>query len=307
MTHLDVSLITTVFNERKSIEGFLESIANQSCLPAEIVIVDGGSSDGTPEFIKAYQEHSSLNIVLISQACNISQGRNLAIAAASCDIILVTDAGCILGKEWVNHMVQPFITHSDVDVVGGSFVIAGVTPIQKAFAVVGYKDQPKNNPSSRSFAFRKQCWLAYPYPENLKVHEDTVLCNKWRELGFTFYHEKRASVQWLAEKRLGAIYRKYKNYTKWWVMSGDRLDKFRQVILGVYALFILAVLVSPLLGILLLLGYLSLRILRQVVRSKSKITFFEFLFCFPVTLSMDVAVIVGVLEGFIEKGRVSYG
>lgn len=42
-----VSFITTIFNEERSIAGFLKSLLEQNFLPEEIIIVDGGSSDNT--------------------------------------------------------------------------------------------------------------------------------------------------------------------------------------------------------------------------------------------------------------------
>jgi glycosyltransferase involved in cell wall biosynthesis len=42
-----VSFITTIFNEEKSITGFLKSLLEQNFIPEEIIIVDGGSSDNT--------------------------------------------------------------------------------------------------------------------------------------------------------------------------------------------------------------------------------------------------------------------
>ncbi|MGN6359191.1 MAG: glycosyltransferase family 2 protein, partial [Thermomicrobiales bacterium] len=42
-----VSLVITVLNEAASLEPLLASIAAQTCPPAEIIVVDGGSTDGT--------------------------------------------------------------------------------------------------------------------------------------------------------------------------------------------------------------------------------------------------------------------
>lgn len=43
----NVSFITTIFNEEKSIINFLKSLLDQNYLPSEIIIVDGGSRDDT--------------------------------------------------------------------------------------------------------------------------------------------------------------------------------------------------------------------------------------------------------------------
>ena len=50
----NVSFITTIFNEEKSITNFLKSLLDQNYLPGEIIIVDGGSSDNTIAEIKNF-------------------------------------------------------------------------------------------------------------------------------------------------------------------------------------------------------------------------------------------------------------
>ncbi len=67
----DVSFITTVYNEEKSIIEFLESLMEQIYyLPGEIIIVDGGSKDKTFEITlgffrnKASQKDGDFRTVL---------------------------------------------------------------------------------------------------------------------------------------------------------------------------------------------------------------------------------------------------
>ncbi|MBM3709909.1 MAG: glycosyltransferase [Actinobacteria bacterium] len=55
----DVSFITTVFNEEKSVLLFLESLVSQTLMPEEIVVVDGGSSDNTLNLIIEYFSKTS--------------------------------------------------------------------------------------------------------------------------------------------------------------------------------------------------------------------------------------------------------
>ena len=54
-----VSVIMTVLNEAASIKTILENLLSQSRKPDEIVIVDGGSRDGTTELIRKASERKS--------------------------------------------------------------------------------------------------------------------------------------------------------------------------------------------------------------------------------------------------------
>src|SRR5207249_3569189 len=86
-----VTLVSTVRDAAREIGEFLDSVAAQTRPPDEVVIADGGSTDGTAEILRA-----AGGIVLIEEpGANISQGRNLAVGAATHDVIAVSDADCI--------------------------------------------------------------------------------------------------------------------------------------------------------------------------------------------------------------------
>ncbi|MER3404903.1 MAG: glycosyl transferase family 2, partial [Chloroflexota bacterium] len=89
-----LSLIVTVKNEAHSIEPFLDSLLAQTRLPDEVVIIDGGSCDGTVERILAYRHRLGCPLhIEVYPGANIAQGRNRAVALAQGDLIACTDAG----------------------------------------------------------------------------------------------------------------------------------------------------------------------------------------------------------------------
>ena len=46
-----ISLITTVLNEKNNLADWLDGVLSQTVLPEEVIIVDGGSKDGTWEML----------------------------------------------------------------------------------------------------------------------------------------------------------------------------------------------------------------------------------------------------------------
>ena len=51
-----ISIITVVFNGEKYLEETIQSVINQTYSNVEYIIIDGGSSDGTLDIIKKYEE-----------------------------------------------------------------------------------------------------------------------------------------------------------------------------------------------------------------------------------------------------------
>ncbi|WP_104734333.1 glycosyltransferase family 2 protein [Hanstruepera ponticola] len=54
-----ISLVTPVYNQVDYIEATIQSVITQDYPNLEYIIIDGGSTDGTLEIIKAYEEHLS--------------------------------------------------------------------------------------------------------------------------------------------------------------------------------------------------------------------------------------------------------
>ena len=103
----------------------------QTRQPDEIVIVDGGSRDDTVAIIRSYEDRLPLRL-LVEAGCNISQGRNRAIQAARGDIIAVTDAGVVLGHDWLERITEPLRRDAALNVVGGFFAADARTAFEIA-------------------------------------------------------------------------------------------------------------------------------------------------------------------------------
>ncbi|MDH7515082.1 MAG: glycosyltransferase [Bacteroidota bacterium] len=207
---IPVSLVLTTLNEARTIGAFLDSVASQSVLPREVVICDGGSTDGTVERIRERTEDAYDIVLIVEPGANIAAGRNAAVAAARSEIIAVSDAGCVLDGEWLERITAPLLEDPSITVVGGGYGYVADTPFERAAAAaeiaVEDLDPERFLPSSRSIAFRRSAWRdAGGYPESLTfAGEDTAFCLSLKRAGHTIHVETGARVAWRPRATLRA-------------------------------------------------------------------------------------------------------
>ena len=213
-----VSLIMTVRNEARSLPRLLDSVLMQTVLPEEVVIADGGSTDGTPDIARSYMDRLPLRLLEVPGA-NISQGRNAAIKKARHGIVAVTDAGVVLDPGWLEALTVPFEDET-VDIVAGFFVPEAGTAFETAMGatVLPSLDDVEPStflPSSRSIAFRKEAWESVGgYPEWLDYCEDLVFDMSLKEHGKRFVFAPEAAVHFRPRSTLRAFFRQYYLYAR---------------------------------------------------------------------------------------------
>ncbi len=178
---MKVSLIVTVLNEAESVGRLLDSVSAQTRPPDEVVIVDGGSRDATVDVIRRYADRLPLRL-LVEAGANIARGRNLAIAAATGDVMAVTDAGVRPVAAWLAALAAPFESAPPPpDVVSGFFVADSESAFETALGATTLPDVDEVDaanflPSSRSVAYTKSAWAAVGgYPEWIKSNEVSTI------------------------------------------------------------------------------------------------------------------------------------
>jgi glycosyltransferase involved in cell wall biosynthesis len=209
---MHISLIATVLNEADSIRSFLDGLLSQTRRPDEILLSDGGSTDGTEAVIRQYVDQGAPIRLIRAPGANIARGRNLAIAQARGEIIACTDAGCRADPHWLEEITAPFGS-PDTGVACGVTRTEARTCNEKSLGILltpdaGDLDIRTYSPSSRSVAFRRGLWEEVEgYPEELPWAEDTLFNLKLRETGARFVLCSRAFVFWRPPATLRAAAR----------------------------------------------------------------------------------------------------
>jgi glycosyltransferase involved in cell wall biosynthesis len=89
---LDVDVLIPVRNGEKYVEACLDSVRSQTLQPSRVVVVDDGSTDGTPVLLRRYAERWPNLRVLRSEPRGVSHARNLGLAACEAPVVAFLDS-----------------------------------------------------------------------------------------------------------------------------------------------------------------------------------------------------------------------
>jgi glycosyltransferase involved in cell wall biosynthesis len=215
-----VSLVATVKDAAPYVGDFLQSVGAQTRPPDEVVIVDGGSTDGTLQILR-----TAARLTLIeTPGANIARGRNMAVRAASHEIVAVSDADCVLVPDWLERIVEPLADGADVSM--GLYRPLVTSFFEICAAAVSIKEPDEIDPrrwmpSARSVAFRREIFeKAGGYPEWMTLGEDMYLNHRWRELGARMELARRAVVLRRPRSRLVHHWRQFAGYAEYDARGG---------------------------------------------------------------------------------------
>jgi succinoglycan biosynthesis protein ExoA len=117
---LSISVILPVRNEARFIERILSDLIRQEYDPGrfEILVVDGRSTDGTPERVARFAaQHDNIRLLRNPRRLS-SAGRNLGLQHARGDVVLIVDGHCELNdRRYLKKLADAF-QRSGADCIG---------------------------------------------------------------------------------------------------------------------------------------------------------------------------------------------
>jgi len=232
-SRVPVSLIVTVRNDRRGFAELLDGIAVQTEMPDELVVVDGGSDDGTLQELEARRAGLPPLRVLVAPGANIAAGRNIAVREASHDWIACTDAGCRPVPGWLAALKA---ARARGDIAAGTFVVEAETPLDRAVACAHYpllEEVDEEDPlvrishrlfgrnfrpehaGGRSMAFSRAAWEEVGgFPEHVYAGEDLAFSAAAIERGFSPTLVEEAAVYWRPRTSWLATAAMFATYTR---------------------------------------------------------------------------------------------
>lgn len=185
-----LSVIVPVYNVEDYIDRCLESLACQSLSDIEILCVNDGSTDGSPEHLHKWADRDSRIKVLNKPNGGLSSARNAGIAEASAKYVCFVDSDDRLYPNACEDIVR-MMDESDVDVLTfGATCVPGEAVTSWLYDVLS----PRNitydgfdldilfKESSRPFAWRMACNADFLrknrilFDEDVRFGEDQIFC-----------------------------------------------------------------------------------------------------------------------------------
>jgi glycosyltransferase involved in cell wall biosynthesis len=115
-----ISVIVPTRNRSQSLAATLDSLSRQSlAADHEIVVVDNGSHDDTPELVqKLILQIKNLRYVLEPEP-GVSRAQNAGVRATTAPLVAFIDDDAIALESWLERIVETFEAHPDAWAVGG--------------------------------------------------------------------------------------------------------------------------------------------------------------------------------------------
>ncbi|MEM6406136.1 MAG: glycosyltransferase family A protein [Pseudomonadota bacterium] len=111
-----LSIIIPAYNVEKYIIAALDSILRQTILPEEVIIINDGSTDRTPDLLERYATYPGFRIITIDNN-GLGPARNLGCMLAGCEYLYFFDSDDMLRSNFVADIKNMISTSDHPDLI----------------------------------------------------------------------------------------------------------------------------------------------------------------------------------------------
>ncbi len=254
----DISIICPVFNEEAFLPSLLDFLVEVKPANKEIILVDGGSTDGSMKIMLDYAKRYGEIKILNNPDRIVPFALNLAIKESRAPIISRIDAHCDYANDYFEKILETFM-NCDADVVGGptrtafknSFQEAVGIAISSRMGVGGSKVHQENYRGyldSVTFgAWKKTLFDEVGYfDKRLKRNQDDEFHYRAGEAGKKIYQNPEIQLYYYPRSNLKALFKQYFQYGLYKPMVLNKIKSGRQLRHYIPSLFVcyLAILIA---------------------------------------------------------------
>ncbi len=230
-----LSVVVASYNGERTLENCLQSLEKLNYPEYEVIFVDDGSTDRTPQICRKF---GYIHYLRHDSNQGLSTARNTGIAAARGEIVAFTDSDCRADEDWLYYLVAAFL-NSEFAGVGGhnllptedSWVAAAVMVSPGGPAHVMLTDRVAEHIPGCNMAFYK--WALEEIggfdPIFRKAGDDVDVCWRLQQQGYILgfspagfvWHYRRATVRDYLKQQHGygeaeaLLARRHPEYFNW--------------------------------------------------------------------------------------------
>jgi len=158
---MQVSVVLITLNRKNELKLALEQIFRHPQYFDEVVLVDNGSSDGTPEMIR--QEFPSVRLIRLHKNTGVCEARNIGAVNASNELLLFLDDDGYFELSTVPLMVDEFRKNERLAVLGGQIIQVSTTQLDdldfESFKPPVWQTEPAYNFHGGAFMVRRSVFM----------------------------------------------------------------------------------------------------------------------------------------------------
>jgi glycosyltransferase involved in cell wall biosynthesis len=208
-----VSIIICTYNRKTTLQMCLGSILEQNYPRSdfEVIIVDGGSTDGTHELVT---EKFPTARLIVENRAGLAVARNKGAEQAHGRFVAYTDDDCIVDRQWLENLVAGFELSGSVVGVGGPVYSMHPEVIPQRILVKAPLGLHSDGESVKvvgslvgaNFAFKHEVFKTTRFDEKfgranatrfgklMLTGEDTEFCHSLTDSGYTLLYTPYAKV-----------------------------------------------------------------------------------------------------------------
>ena len=114
-----ISIIIPVYNSEKYLDFCIKSVVNQTYTNLEIILVDDGSSDGSPIICDSWHDRDNRIVVIHKSNGGVSSARNRGLLQSNGELILFLDSDDYVEENMLAIMMQYLTKDKDTIIFTG--------------------------------------------------------------------------------------------------------------------------------------------------------------------------------------------
>jgi glycosyltransferase involved in cell wall biosynthesis len=190
---MDVTIAICTWNRARSLDRTLETVCaleRPAELQFEVVVVDNGSTDATPEVIRRHAERLPIRAAL-EPIQGVSHARNCAVRHARAEWMVWTDDDTLVESDWLVAYLAAFEAHPEAGFFGGPilphfeidpprWVVEAMPRLASVFSMRQLGDEPfafetGDLPYGANFAARTELLRTHPFDPRIGRHAGGLL------------------------------------------------------------------------------------------------------------------------------------